>query len=100
MNKDKIITNTEKYLNQCFKDLSISEIEKIEINKDSGITYKGDEKILKESFNTDDLLEIRSEEIILKNITEKEFEDIIEEINQKIEDFNYFAGKRKGVNFF
>lgn len=111
MDKIEIINNAEKHLNICFKNIRISEIEKIEIvellEKENSIIvkYSGDINIVEESFKTISNVKVNKNEIIieeLSNIKEERsnFENIINELNIKIADFNTYAGNRKPIAFF
>lgn len=100
MENTKFINNAEKYLNKCFKDLSIKEIEKIKLNDNQLIEFTGNREILLEAFKNSDSVKINDTTIEIKNITFQELKESISQINNLIDDFNNFASNRKGINFF
>lgn len=99
MNTKQILKPAEKYLNDCFKNISIKSIEKIEIDKKDGeIFFKGDVNLLNYAFKDIDEVEIKGNKIIIPEDDISVFKEFITQINVEIEDFNIFASQRKGIN--
>lgn len=105
--KNIVIENSEKYLKESFKNIRISNIERITLDETQEkddyyiIKYAGDYNILRESFiNIEEVLIGDSFIKFKNNIVEEEIREIIDILNVKIDDFNIYAKDRKPISFF
>ena len=101
MNRELALSQGEKHLNECFKNIGIKELESIKIKKENGkVFFEGDANILKAAFMNFENVSILDNEIEIPKGEFKDLTEIIDELNLKIEDFNIYAKKRQPISFF
>ena len=101
MNKELIISQGEKYLNECFKNIRISSLDEIELRiTEDSIIFIGEKNVVTRAFNDVEGVEIKENNFIIDNREFEELKEVIDELNLKIKDFNNYAGNRKPISIF